>query len=73
MIEAEVIKVIDSKTAIVSVVKVSIHPLYKKVIRKKHKIMCHISDGTAVKEGMIVKVVASKPYSKNKKHCIVVG
>lgn len=72
MMEAEVIKIIDSKTAIVSIVRSYIHPLYKKVVRRKNKIMCHISDGFEVKEKMIVKIVSSKPYSKNKKHCIVV-
>lgn len=72
MIEGEVVKVIDSKTAVVLAVKFSIHPLYKKVVRRKHKIMCHINDNDTVKEGMIVKVITSKPYSKNKRHCIVV-
>lgn len=70
--EAEVIKIIDSKTAIVSIVRSYIHPLYKKVVRRKNKVMCHICDGVDVKERMIVKVVNSRPYSKNKKHCIVV-
>jgi small subunit ribosomal protein S17 len=53
------------KTAVVSVERVVIHPLYKKRFRRDRKYQVHDEIGT--KMGDVVKFTASKPYSKTKK------
>lgn len=70
MIEGVVIKVIDSKTAKINVVEVSIHPVYGKVLRKNKKIMCQVN-GLELNDGDKVLVESSRPYSKMKKHIVV--
>lgn len=53
------------KTAVVSVERVVVHPLYKKRFRRDRKYQVHDEIGT--KLGDTVKFTASKPYSKTKK------
>ena len=54
-----------AKTAVVSVDRVVVHPLYKKRFKRDKKYQTH--DELGVKVGDMVKFVASKPYSKTKK------
>ena len=54
-----------AKTAVVSVRRVVIHPLYKKRFNRDRKYPVH--DEIGVKIGDVVKFSASKPYSKTKK------
>jgi small subunit ribosomal protein S17 len=54
-----------AKTAVVSVERVVIHPLYKKRFRRDKKY--HVHDENGVKVGSMVKFTACKPYSKTKK------
>ncbi len=54
-----------AKTAVVSVERVVIHPLYKKRFRRDRKYQVH--DELGVKTGDLVRFTASKPYSKTKK------
>lgn len=61
----KVISIKSVKTAVVAVEKIVIHPLYKKRFKRIKKYQVH--DEIGVKEGDIVKFVASKPYSKLKK------
>jgi small subunit ribosomal protein S17 len=55
----------SAKTAVVSVDRVVIHPLYKKRFRRDKKYQVH--DEIGVKVGDLVRFAASKPYSKTKK------
>jgi small subunit ribosomal protein S17 len=54
-----------AKTAVVSVERVVIHPLYKKRFRRHRKYQVH--DELGVNVGQLVRFAASKPYSKTKK------
>lgn len=54
-----------AKTATVAVTHIVIHPVYKKRQKRIRKYQVH--DEAGVKEGDVVKFVASKPYSKTKK------
>ena len=53
------------KTAVVSVERVIVHPLYKKRFRRDKKYNVHDEIGTKVND--VVKFTASKPYSKTKR------
>jgi small subunit ribosomal protein S17 len=65
----KVISVKAAKTAVVSVRRVVIHPLYQKRFNRDQKYQVH--DEVGVKVGDIVKFAASKPYSKTKKWKII--
>lgn len=54
-----------AKTAVVSVERVVIHPLYKKRFKRDQKYP--VQDDIGVKVGDLVKFTACKPYSKTKK------
>ena len=65
-------KVISKKmkdTAVIEVVRVIAHPLYKKRVKKAKKY--HVHDEVGVEVGQVVKFVGSRPYSKTKKWKIV--
>ncbi len=53
------------KTAVVAVERIYVHPLYKKRFKRVKKYQVH--DEIGVKEGELVKFIASRPYSKLKK------
>lgn len=53
------------KTVMVVISRTYRHPLYKKVVHSKKKIMAHDELGSAV--GDRVKIVESRPISKNKR------
>jgi len=57
------------KTVVVSVESQRLHPLYKKVVRKKKKY--HVHNDVGVKEGEMVKFVETRPISKTKRWKIV--
>ena len=62
-------KVVSAKmdrTVSVLVTRVISHPVYKKRIKKYKKYLSHISS-VIPKEGDIVRIVSTKPISKNKK------
>ena len=70
MIEGIVLNVIDGRTAEVSIVEISRHPLYNKIVRKNKKVMCNV-EGVSINEGDKVFIKPSRPYSKMKKHVVV--
>ncbi len=62
-------KVVSTKmdnTASVLVTRVVSHPIYKKRIKKHRKYLSHISN-VIPKDGDIVRIVSTKPISKNKR------
>ncbi len=61
----KVVAVKTAKTATVAVERMTIHPLYKKRLKRIRKYQVH--DETGVKVGDQVKFSGSKPYSKTKK------
>lgn len=71
MLIASVVKIIDGCTVKVVVVESKVHPLYKKVVYSKKYFMCHCGDDANISLGMKVGIIACRPYSKKKKHCVV--
>ena len=62
-------KVVSAKmvnTVSVEVVRVIPHPTYKKRIKKHKKFLSHVSK-IIPKEGDLVRIVSTKPFSKNKR------
>jgi len=57
------------KTAVVVVERVVQHSVYKKRMKKLKKYLVH--DEFGVEAGMLVKFVASKPYSRLKKWKVI--
>ena len=53
-------------TVSVLVTRVMPHPIYKKRVKKYKKYLTHISAVTP-KEGDIVRIISTKPISKNKR------
>lgn len=66
-------KVVSTKMAKTVVVKVTlqkIHPLYKKIMRQDRKYKAH-NENSDIKEGDTVKIVETKPYSKETSYKVV--
>jgi small subunit ribosomal protein S17 len=63
--KGEIVSLKSQNTAVVSIERKAIHPLYKKVLRrnKKHKAD---TNGVEVKLGDQVKIVETRPISKQK-------
>lgn len=58
------------KTRVVNVEFMTQHPIYKKIIKKKRKFMVHDEDNIT-KVGDIVKIIQTRPLSKNKRWKVV--
>lgn len=54
------------KTVVVAIERRKTHPIYKKVVKLTKKVMAH-DESNAIKVGALVRVVESKPLSKNKR------
>ncbi len=54
------------KTVVVAIERRKMHPIYKKVVRTTKKIMAH-DESNAIEVGALVRVVESKPLSRNKR------
>ena len=65
----KVIATKTAKTATVAVERMTIHPLYKKRLKRIRKYQVH--DEAGVKVGDQVKFAGSRPYSKTKKWKII--
>ena len=62
-------KVVSTKmdsTVSVEVTRVVAHPVYQKRIKKHKKFLSHVTK-VVPKEGDVVKIVSTKPVSKNKR------
>lgn len=70
-IEGIVLNIIDKSTVMVGIVESKIHPLYKKVIHSKKKIMCGYGSDISLQEGCKVCIAECKPISKRKRHCVI--
>lgn len=61
----KIVSVKMSKTVVVEVEKQKLHPLYKKLMTKSSKFKVH-SEDSSLKTGDRVKIVSTKPLSKEK-------
>lgn len=59
-----------NKTVVVAVERSMIHPVYKKVLRRVTKLKAH-DEGNVCKVGDRVKLIETRPISKNKNWRIV--
>ena len=57
------------KTAVVKVNRLWTHPLYKKIIKRSKKYLCH--DETGVKKGDKVLIQECRPISRRKRFKII--
>lgn len=58
-----------SKTAVVSVERFPMHPIYQKRIRVTKKFFAHDEEGKCV-VGDVVRIVPSRPLSKKKRFTV---
>ncbi|MDD4803984.1 MAG: 30S ribosomal protein S17 [Candidatus Pacebacteria bacterium] len=66
-------KVVSTKmkdTVVISIDSFKKHPKYGKYIKRQNKIMAH-DLGNKCKEGQTIKIVESKPISKNKRFTVL--
>jgi len=61
----EVVSAKMDKTVVVKVTRRVLHPVYKKYIKRYKKYLAH-AEKISPKEGDIVKILSSRPISKNK-------
>ena len=66
ILEGKVIKDQNNKTVVVLVRRKYIHPFFKKVMNSSKKYHAH-DEKNKFKLGDEVKIIESKPFSKNKK------
>ena len=62
----KVVSVKMKDTVNVLVTRVVSHPIYKKRVKKYKKYLTHVS-AVSPKEGDIVRIISTKPLSKNKR------
>ena len=70
ILNGKVIKDKNDKTVVVMVKRRYIHPFFKKVITSSKKYYAH-DENNKFKIGDEVKIIESKPYSKNKKWLVM--
>lgn len=63
--QGKVVSAKTLKTVIVEVERLVVHPIYKKRVKKTNRFAAH--DELSVKEGDLVEIVETKPYSKTKR------
>ena len=66
----KVVSVKMLKTVVVEVERMVKHPLYQKIMRKTKKFKVH-NDALSIKEGDTVKIVPTRPLSKEKHFKVV--
>jgi len=64
--QGTVVSAASDKTIVVRVDTVKVHPMYKKVIRRSTKLHAH-DEGNQAKAGDIVRIVETRPLSKQKR------
>ncbi|KKW11211.1 MAG: 30S ribosomal protein S17 [Candidatus Gottesmanbacteria bacterium GW2011_GWB1_49_7] len=70
VLEGKVVSLSGTKTVIVSVVHNFRHPLYKKAVKRMKRFAVH-NEGKELAVGDVVKIVETRPISKNKHYKIV--
>ena len=70
ILQGVVVSAKQDKTVVVSVERQVMHPVYKKFVKKSKKFAGH-DENNQCKEGDVVSIVESKPYSKTKTWTVV--
>jgi small subunit ribosomal protein S17 len=70
ILQGVVVSAKQDKTVVVSVERQVMHPVYKKFVKKSKKFAAH-DENNQCKEGDMVSIIESKPYSKTKTWTVV--
>ncbi len=70
ILQGVVVSAKQDKTVVVSVERQVMHPVYKKIVKKSKKFAAH-DENNQFKEGDLVSIVESKPYSKTKTWTVI--
>jgi len=72
ILEGKVVSDKMDKTITVLVERRTMHPIYKKYLKKSKKLSAH-DESNAVKEGDTVRIIECAPISKNKRFTLYTG
>lgn len=72
VLEGKVVSTKMSNTIVVSVERKTPHPLYRKLLRRSKRFLVE-TEGKTVELGKVVKIVETKPLSKNKHFKLLEG
>lgn len=70
ILQGVVVSAKQDKTVVVSVERQVMHPVYKKIVKKSKKFAAH-DENNQFKEGDMVSIEESKPYSKTKTWTVI--
>ena len=70
ILQGVVVSAKQDKTVVVSVERQIMHPVYKKFVKKSKKFAAH-DENNQCKEGDLVSIVESRPYSKTKTWTVI--
>jgi small subunit ribosomal protein S17 len=70
ILQGVVVSAKQDKTVVVSVERQVMHPVYKKFVKKSKKFAAH-DENNQCKEGDMVSIIESKPYSKTKTWTVI--
>ena len=70
ILQGVVVSTKQDKTVVVSVERQVMHPVYKKFVKKSKKFAAH-DENNQCKEGDMVSIVESRPYSKTKTWTVI--
>ena len=70
ILQGVVVSAKQDKTVVVSVERQVMHPVYKKFVKKSKKFAAH-DENNQYKEGDVVSIIESKPYSKTKTWTVI--
>ena len=70
ILQGVVVSAKQDKTVVVSVERQVMHPVYKKIVKRSKKFAAH-DENNQFKEGDIVSIIESKPYSKTKTWTVI--
>jgi small subunit ribosomal protein S17 len=70
ILQGVVVSAKQDKTVVVSVERQVMHPVYKKFVKKSKKFAAH-DENNQCKEGDVVSIVESRPYSKTKTWTVI--
>lgn len=70
ILQGVVVSAKQDKTVVVSVERQVMHPVYKKFVKKSKKFAAH-DENNQFKEGDVVSIIESKPYSKTKAWTVI--
>lgn len=70
ILQGVVVSAKQDKTVVVSVERQIMHPVYKKIVKRSKKFAAH-DENNQFKEGDLVSIVESKPYSKTKTWTVI--